>query len=55
MTPFLPIRSERLNLRNSSRHGWKIRWFIKSWLVPGIGTLGFVLMLAYTTVQWCVQ
>lgn len=55
MTTFSPSRPARLNLRNSSRHGWAIRWFIKSWLVPGIGTIAFAFMLAYALAEWCVQ
>lgn len=60
MSTFLPIRSNRRLFKSRSKpnlhtYTWGIRWFIKSWLIPGLGSAGFVFMLAYALAQWCVQ
>ncbi|CAH1387054.1 hypothetical protein [Candidatus Nitrotoga sp. M5] len=41
---------------NSTRnHTWKIRWFIKSWLVPAAGSIGFVFMFAWAALKWWME
>lgn len=60
MSTFLPIRHDRRLFKNRSkfnlyRYKWEIRWFVKSWLIPGLASAGFVFMLAYALMQWCMQ
>lgn len=57
MPTFLHARPYRrpFNLQRSTKYTWLIRWFVKSWLGPGIATAGFVFLLAYTLAEWCVQ
>lgn len=71
MNPFLPIKPERMLFRRvpvsrplfdqafSARHlanrAWRLRWFVRSSLGPLTATAGFVLLLAYALVRWCVQ
>lgn len=47
----------RLAITSTStrNHTWKIRWFIQSWLVPAVASIGFVFMFAWAVLKWWME